>query len=79
MDIKFMNSKNSKILEPDRLLLHLLNNINLIKDFFSKCDQIRRNMWILSHLLKKSLIENFIFCVVLSLGFFYQKYYSDSI
>ena len=29
MDIKFMNSKNSKILEPDRLLLHLLNNINL--------------------------------------------------
>ena len=26
------------------------------KDFFSKCDQIRR-----SHLLKKSLIENFIF------------------
>ena len=24
-----MNSKNSKILEPDRLLLHLLNNINL--------------------------------------------------
>ena len=24
-----MNSKNSKISEPDRLLLHLLNNINL--------------------------------------------------
>ena len=29
MDIKFTNSKNSKISEPDRLLLHLLNNINL--------------------------------------------------
>ena len=28
-----------------------------IKDFFSKCDQIRRK-------LKKSLMENFIFCVV---------------
>ena len=28
-----------------------------IKDFFSKCDQIR--IW--SHLLKKSLMENFIF------------------
>ena len=28
-----------------------------IKDFFSKCDQICR----LSHLLKKSLLENFIF------------------
>ena len=26
-----------------------------IKDFFSKCDQIRRNLRIWSHLLKKSL------------------------
>ena len=25
-----------------------------IKDFFSKCDQIRRKLWIWSHLLKKS-------------------------
>ena len=25
------------------------------------CDQIRRNLWIWSHLLMKSLIENFIF------------------
>ena len=33
-----------------------------IKDFFSKCDQIRRFLRIWSHLLKKSLIENFIFC-----------------
>ena len=32
-----------------------------IKDFFSKCDQILR-IW--SHLLKKSLTENFIFCVL---------------
>ena len=35
-----------------------------IKDFFSKCDQIRRFLWIWSHLLKKSLMENFIFCAV---------------
>ena len=35
-----------------------------IKDFFSKCDQIRRKLWIWSHLLKKSLMENFTFCVV---------------
>ena len=35
-----------------------------IKDFFSKCDQIRRELWIWSHLLKKSLMENFIFCAV---------------
>ena len=36
-----------------------------IKDFFSKCDQIGRKLRIWSHLLKKSLMENFIFCVVL--------------
>ena len=31
-----------------------------IKNFFSKCDQIRRKLRIWSYLLKKSLIENFI-------------------
>ena len=36
-----------------------------IKDFFSKCDQIHRILWIWSHFLKKSLMENFIFCAVL--------------
>ena len=35
-----------------------------MKDFFSKCDQIRSKLWIWSHLLKKSLMENFIFCAV---------------
>ena len=35
-----------------------------INDFFSKCDQIRSFSWIWSHLLKKSLMENFIFCSV---------------
>ena len=34
------------------------------KDFFSKCDQIRRELRIWSYLLKKSLMENFIFCAV---------------
>ena len=32
-----------------------------IKDFFSKCDQIHRKLRIWSHLLKKSVMENFIF------------------
>ena len=32
-----------------------------IKDFFSKCDQVRSFQRIWSHLLKKSLMENFIF------------------
>ena len=33
-----------------------------IKVFFSKCDQIRRKLRIWSHLLKKTLMENFISC-----------------
>ena len=35
-----------------------------IKDFFNKLDKIRRELLIWSHLLKKSLMENFIFCAV---------------
>ena len=36
-----------------------------IKDFSSKCDQMRRKLRIWSHLLKKSLMKNFIFCAVM--------------
>ena len=36
-----------------------------IKDFFSKCDQIRSFLRIWSHLLKKFLMVNFIFCAVI--------------
>ena len=32
-----------------------------IQDFFIKCDQIRKNLRIRSNVLKKSLMENFIF------------------
>ena len=35
-----------------------------IKDFFSKCDQIRSFLRIWSHLLRQFLMENFIFCAV---------------
>ena len=35
-----------------------------IKSFFSKCHQIRSFLGIWSHLLKKFLNENFIFCAV---------------
>ena len=35
-----------------------------IKDSFSKCDHIRRKLRIWSHLVKKSLMENSIFCAV---------------
>ena len=40
-----------------------------IKDIFSKCDKIRTILRIWSHLLKKSLVENFKFCAVEGLEF----------
>ena len=36
-----------------------------IKDFFSKCDKFGNFLWIWSHLLKESLMENFNFFVLL--------------
>ena len=39
-----------------------------IKDLFTKLDQIRRKQRIWSDLLKKSLMENFIFCAVKSVS-----------
>ena len=41
-----------------------------INDFFSQCDQIRSFLWNWSHLLKKSLMENLIFCAVYQKGNF---------
>ena len=41
-----------------------------IKDFSSKCDQIRCKMQIWSHLLKKSLMENFFFFSVVAINCF---------
>ena len=45
-------------------LAHCTKNEVSIKDFFSKCDQIRRKLRIWSHLVKKSLMENSIVCAV---------------
>ena len=52
-----------------------------IKDFSSKCDQIRNFLRIWSHLQEKSLMENFVFCAVklrvfsdpYTLTFFYKQ------
>ena len=44
-----------------------------IKDFFRKCDQIRRKLQIWSNLLKKSLTENFIFVQHVSCRAFQQS------
>ena len=44
-----------------------------VKDFFSKGDQIR------SHLLKKSLMENFIFCAVFLLSKYASKHADEQL
>ena len=44
-----------------------------IKDFFSKCVQIRKKVRIWLHLLKKSLMEKFIFSAVF--GLLYLKFW----
>ena len=36
-----------------------------MKDFFSKCSQIHRKLWIWSNLLKEFLMGNFISCSVM--------------
>ena len=45
-----------------------------IKDFFCKCDQICSFLWIWSQLLKKSLMETFIFCAVSDIQVAKQEY-----
>ena len=41
-----------------------------IKDFFRKCEQIRRKLRIWSNLLKKPLMKKLIFCAVMALSLF---------
>ena len=70
----FFSFLEKLLLEPARILIRIRIKTYLIaqktkfsiKDFFSKCDQIPRKWQIWSHLLKKSLKENFIFCAVSS-------------
>ena len=46
-----------------------------ITDFFSKRDQIRSFLRIWSHLRKKSVMENFIFCAVTIVNFWKMQFY----
>ena len=46
-----------------------------IKDFFGKCDQIRKEVRIWSHLPKKFLMESFIFYALSLLKFFFTSIY----
>ena len=41
-----------------------MKKISSIKDLSRKCDQVHRKLQIWSNLLKKSVMENFIFCTV---------------
>ena len=61
----FVFEENCSVLEIFRLSYTPQKIKFFIKEFFSKCDQIRRKMQIWSHFLKKSLTENFIFCAVI--------------
>ena len=45
-----------------------------LKHFSGKCDRIRRKLRIWSHLLEKSLMENFIFRIVRVLNSPLKKY-----
>ena len=69
-----VNRSSMKISQRNNIFNNGFNNFNAIhcsknevsfKDFFGKCDQICRKLRIQSHLQKKSLRENFIFCAVI--------------
>ena len=45
-----------------------------IKDFFSKCEQIRSLLRSWSHLPRKFLMENFIFCAVIYWFYIDEKF-----
>ena len=56
-------------------LTHIARRMEFsIKDFFSKCDQIHRKPRIWSHLLKKPLMEIFIFCAVAFNGYEFPRH-----
>ena len=50
-----------------------------VKDFFSKCDQVSRKQRIWSHLLKKSLMENFIFSCSVRLSKIQGEFFSQNV
>ena len=55
------------LLSPDDINVFLLLSKKMkfsIKEFFSKCDQIRSKLRIWSHSLKNSFMEYFIFCAL---------------
>ena len=62
-NIYFVEVSYHVIMFLSEALLHKKMKFS-IEDFFSKYDQIHSFLWIWSHLLKKLLMKNFIFCAV---------------
>ena len=65
MDLSHVTATQQKICVG--YLISFMYTVQKMKDFFSKCDQIRGFLRIWSHLLKKSLMENFNFRAVESM------------
>ena len=62
--VKYSGQMNENYSDKE-LLSDMLQKMKFpINDFFSKCDQIHRKVRIWSRLLKKSLMENLIFCAL---------------
>ena len=61
--LRIVNTKICSRLNPSKYTAQKMKFS--IKGFFSKYSQIGSKLWIWSHLLKKSLMENFIFCALI--------------
>ena len=67
IEISHLTSEFVKTTKKPDFFYHMITAQKMkfsIKDFFSKCDQSRSFLQIWSHLLKKSLMGNSIFCAV---------------
>ena len=57
-----LTGQNSISLLPNKDVVYTARKMkSFMKDIFSKCDQICGKLRVWSHLLKKSLMKNFIF------------------
>ena len=85
MGISVMKELNDKLNNLIDLMIISVNNYTAqkmkfsIQDFFSKCDQTHSFLRIWSHLLKKSLVENFIFCVVVPVKSLWGQYKTSGV
>ena len=60
------------------LICHCTKKKFSIQNFFSRSDKIRSFLEIWSHLLNKSLMENFIFCAVYIFSYCHNRSFRES-